>query len=132
MVSDTIVSSYGTNWVHGGNNWLQWQKEVYDWIMYRFEKKLKKAFNTTNLKILLDKIQRYGIRGVVLNSYISNKLWFVQLGQYKSRLQYITCGVLQGSVLGPKLKLKNIVICFICWWNQHFFALVKLCWSSWW
>lgn len=57
---------------------------------------LKKAFDTINHNILINKLERYGIRGVVLH-------WVkVKLGEYSSSCLDITCGVPQGSVLGPK------------------------------
>lgn len=48
----------------------------------------------------------YGIRGIVLDwvsSYLRNRQQFVEIGEHKSTYVNITCGVLQGSVLGPKL-----------------------------
>ncbi len=67
---------------------------------------LKKAFDTINHNILLQKLERYGIRGVGLDwvsSYLRNRQQFVEIGQHKSGYMNITCGVPQGSVLGPKL-----------------------------
>ena len=67
---------------------------------------LKKAFDTLNHSILIDKLQTYGIRETSLqwiNSYLSNRTQFVQMGDNISTNRDITCGVPQGSVLGPKL-----------------------------
>ncbi len=67
---------------------------------------LKKAFDTINHNILLQKSERYGIRGVGLDwvsSYLRNRQLFVEIGQHKSVYMNITCGVPHGSVLGPKL-----------------------------
>ncbi len=67
---------------------------------------LKKAFNTIDHNILLEKMERYGIRGLGLKwlkSYIMDRKQFVQMGEYKSSLAGIKCGVPQGSILGPKL-----------------------------
>ena len=72
---------------------------------------LKKAFDTINHDILLQKMERYGIRGVGLNwvkSYIENREQYVQIGEYKSASSLITCGVPQGSILGPKLFILYI------------------------
>lgn len=67
---------------------------------------LKKAFDTINHDILINKLERYGIRGVVLQwvkNYLSDRKQFVKLGVHSSSCLDIACGVPQGSVLGPKL-----------------------------
>ena len=72
---------------------------------------LSKAFDTVNHEILLYKLDHYGIRGPtlkLLKSYLSNRKQFVKIGKSKSELRQISCGVPQGSVLGPLLFILYI------------------------
>ena len=58
---------------------------------------LKKAFDTVNHSILLDKLFYYDVRGVALKwfqSYVSNKKQFVSVNGVSSDLLNVTCGVL--------------------------------------
>ena len=72
---------------------------------------LCKAFDTVDHNILLRKMHHYGIRGVVYNlfkSYLTNRVQYTSINDYKSKLQHLNCGVPQGSVLGPLLFLLYI------------------------
>ena len=67
-----------------------------------------KAFDTVNHEILLAKLEFFGIRGIVkdwFTAYLSNRKQFVSLGNTYSDKVNISCGVPQGSVLGPLLFL---------------------------
>jgi len=69
---------------------------------------LKKAFDTVNHEILLRKLEHHGIRSVAhewVRSYLTNRHQYVTVNEINSDKRLITCGVPQGSVLGPKLFL---------------------------
>ncbi len=65
-----------------------------------------KAFDTVNHQILLSKLYKYGIRGIQLawfSDYLTNRFQYVKIGNVESDLLKITCGIPQGSTLGPLL-----------------------------
>ena len=67
---------------------------------------LRKAFDTVNHKILLQKLYSYGIRGTALEwlrSYLANRKQYVCVDSENSSQKVTNIGVPQGSVLGPIL-----------------------------
>lgn len=72
---------------------------------------LEKAFDTVNHGILLKKLEHYGIRGVAndwFRSYLSSRKQRVKLDGVFSEWLDVSCGVPQGSILGPLLFLLYI------------------------
>ena len=67
---------------------------------------LQKAFDTIDYDILLKKSSTTGFSNHTIGwfkSYLSNRLFRVNLGNRFSDPSNITCGTPQGSILGPLL-----------------------------
>ena len=69
---------------------------------------LSKAFDMLNHRILINKLQCYGIRSTPLKwflSYLSNRIQFVNVNDVCLTHKLIEMGVPQGLILGPILFL---------------------------
>ena len=67
---------------------------------------LSKAFDTIEHKIILKKLEIYGIRGIALqlfSSYLAGRTQFVSVDSGISNDAEIKYGVPQGSIIGPLL-----------------------------
>ena len=68
----------------------------------------KKAFDTVDHQILINKLDRIGIKGknlLWLKSYLANRSQATTANNIISDRRQITCGVPQGSILGPYMFL---------------------------
>jgi hypothetical protein len=67
---------------------------------------LKKAFDTVNFDILIRKLEFYGVRGTplaLIRNYLNDRTQRTVLSNYHSNPLKCSCGVPQGSILGPLL-----------------------------
>ena len=72
---------------------------------------LKEAFDTVNHSILLSKLNSYGIKGnayELLSSYLDNHTQKFAVNGFRSTSCTLTCGIPQGTILGPLLFLLYI------------------------
>ena len=63
---------------------------------------LKKAFDTVDHNILLNKLNHYGFRGIIndwFSSYLKYRMQTTQVGQHIFDKAVVGCGVPQGSIL---------------------------------
>ena len=67
---------------------------------------LQKAFDTVSHNVLLDKLDKMGIRGIALklfSSYLSNRTQSTKINDHLSETSKVNIGIPQGTVLGPIL-----------------------------
>ena len=72
---------------------------------------LKKAFDTVNHTILMEKLNYLGIKGNCLNwilDYLSNRSQSTFCNNVLSKAEKVICGVPHGSILGPLFFLVYI------------------------
>ena len=67
---------------------------------------LAKAFDSASHRILLSKLEHYGVRENAIHltkSYLINRMQYLDSNEQTSKMLPITIGVPQGNVLGPFL-----------------------------
>ena len=67
---------------------------------------LSKAFDSLKYNILMSKLEFYGLQNKalqLLKSYLSDRSQYVQIDNVKSNPRSVSCGIPQGSVMGPLL-----------------------------
>ena len=67
---------------------------------------ISKTFDSLNYDILLSKLKFYGLQNnasQLLKIYLSDRSQYVQINNVKSNSHTVSCGIPQGSVLGPLL-----------------------------
>ena len=112
-----ILNQHGFRKLHSTNTTLI---EVCDHLLSNLQRgaatgvlflDLKKAFDTVNHELMLSKLNHYGIKGQEnkwFQSYLSDRSQAVKINSSTSPFLPITCGVPQGSILGPLLFLVYI------------------------
>ena len=81
---------------------------------------LQKAFDTVDHEILCKKLKTIGIDSTDwVMSYLQNRRQIVTVGKTQSDPASVTCGVPQGSILGPLL--------FLCYVNDMVISIDSDC-----
>ena len=92
---------------------------------------LSKAFDTINHEILSNKLYFYGVRGIAhqwIKSYLNDRMQYVYYDGCKSDTKEMTCGVPQGSILGPLLFIiyaNNLHHCLDTGYRLYYLQMIQ-------
>ena len=73
---------------------------------------MEKAFDKVDIKVLMAKLEKYGIRGQLhrwINNFLSERVQTVMVDGTQSREELVISGVPQGTVIGPLLFLVYMI-----------------------
>ena len=90
------------------SSWMTYMNVNYSFLTNAIFIDFRKAFYSINHAILLKKISKLGFHGNTtewFKSYLSNRTQCTIANNITSSFEPVTCGVSQGSVLGPLLFL---------------------------
>ena len=102
---------------------------------------LSRAFDTVHHKILISKLENYGIRGkneLWFISYLTNRTQLIKYNNLNNSFQKIICGVPQGSVvlstIGSllfliyvnNLKDEKFRFDYVCWRDTFFYSHIDI------
>jgi hypothetical protein len=92
---------------------------------------LQKAFDTVDHSILTTKLKAMGVdRSSVswFESYLSGRKQFVNVNVSQSESGHITCGVPQGSILGPLVFVIYVTWCIEVIGIYFFMQMIHVVW----